>query len=122
MIKTIIKFAIVVVLANGIWRVGSAYTSYYRFRDAVAEVALRSKGMTDDQLKDKVMALAAEYDEPIADDAIAVERDERHTAIEASYVKPISVLPGYDYQWPFSLNVDTLVITPVRPRDLANPQ
>jgi hypothetical protein len=122
MIKTIVKLALVVVIANGIWHVASAYTSYYKFKDAVADVAIRSsKGMTDDQLKEKVMDLAAEYDEPVAADAIAVRRDERHTYIDASYLKPVSVLPGYNYQWPFSLNVDALVISPVKPGDLANP-
>lgn len=120
--KSLIKLVIVVLLANALWRVSSAYMSFYRFRDALTDVAVHSKALTDEQLREKVIELAGAHDEPIAASAISIRRDERHTFIEGSYTKPVAVLPGYEYPWPFSLKVDGFVIVPVKLGDLANPQ
>jgi hypothetical protein len=121
MIKNIIKLVIVALLANAIWRIGSAYVSYYKFKDAVAEMALHSKGKTVEELKDRVLELAASHDEPIDADAITVRRDDPHTFIEGSYKKPVLLAPGFEYAWPFTLNVDAMVVVPVKLGDLANP-
>ena len=121
MIKALVKVIIMVLLANGLWRVTSAYMSFYKFRDAVTEAAAAGRGQTDEQLKDKVMDLAASHDEPLAADAVTIRRDDHHTYIEGSYTKPIAVLPGVEYQWPFAINVDDFVLTPVN-LDLAHPQ
>ena len=112
MIKSIVKIVIAVLLANAIWRVASAYISYYKFEDAVQEYAIRTSGKEDDAVKNRVAELAAQYEEPLDADAISVNRNEQHTFIEASYTKPIAILPGYEYQWPFSLKVDGYVIEP----------
>jgi hypothetical protein len=112
MIKSIIKIVIAVLLANAIWRVASAYISYYKFQDAVQEYAIRTSGKSDDTVKSRVAELAAQYEEPVDADAISVTRNEQHTFIEASYTKPVAVLPGYEYQWPFSVKVDGYVIDP----------
>ncbi len=122
MIKTIIKLAIVALLANALWRIGNAYLSYYKFKDAVAELAIYSSGKSDDQIKDKVMELAASYDEPLSADAVTIRREEHHTYIDGAYTKPVAVFPGYEYQWQFSLNVDGYVLVPPKFGDLANPQ
>ena len=121
MIKAIIKLVIVALLANAIWRIGSAYISHYRFKDAVNEMALHSKGKTLEEMKDKVLELAAAYDEPINSDAVSVRRDDPHTIIEGSYKKPVLLAPGFEYAWPFTINVDAMVIVPVKLGDLANP-
>jgi hypothetical protein len=121
MIKAIIKLVIVALLANAIWRIGSAYISYYRFKDAVSEMALYSKGKTVEELKDKVLELAASYDEPIDADAVSVRRDDPHVVVEGSYKKKVLLVPGYEYAWPFTLSVDQMAIVPVKLRDLAHP-
>jgi hypothetical protein len=121
MIKAVIKLAIVALLANAMWRIGSAYVSYYKFKDAVSEMALHSKGKTVVELKDKVLELAASYDEPIDADAVSVRRDEPHVIVEGSYKKKVLLAPGYEYAWPFTLNVDEMVVVPVKLQDLGNP-
>ncbi len=118
--KAIIKLAIVVLLANAIWRAGSAYVSYYRFQDAVTDVAINSRDKTDDELRDKVMSLAMEYDEPITADGLAIKREDKHLYIEGAYTKPVALFPGYAYQWPFSLKVDSQSGAAFR-RELPNP-
>src|SRR6478752_6728867 len=121
MIKALVKLAIVALFANAIWRIGSAYMSYYRFKDAVDELALHSKGKTVEELKDRVLELASSFDEPIDADAVSVRRDEPHVIVEGSYKKRVLLAPGFEYAWPFTLNVDEMVITPSKLGELANP-
>lgn len=120
MIKALIKLAIVVLLANAIWRVGSAYLAYYRFKDAVTEVAINSRNKTDDELRQKVMALAEQYDQPLAEDALAIRHEENQTVIDASYIEPVAVFPGYEYKWAFSFSVDSQAGATFR-KELPNP-
>jgi len=112
MIKSIVKIVLAVLFANALWHIASAYISYYKFEDAVQEYSTRSGGKTDDEVKARVAELAAQYEEPVDADSVDVRRTEQHTYIETSYAKPVAVLPGYDYQWPFSLKVDGYVIQP----------
>ena len=120
MIKTLIKLAIVVLLANAIWRAGSAYLSYYKFEDAVTDVAIKSRDKTDEELRTKVMVLAMEYDEPIAAEDVTIRREDKHLVIEGSYTKPVAIFPWYDYQWTFSLKGDSAAGATFR-RELPNP-
>jgi len=119
-IKNIIKLAIVVLLANAIWRGGSAYLSYYKFNDSVTDVAINSRNKTDDELREKVMALAMEYDEPIDPDAVTIKREGKHVVIEGAYTKPVALFPGYEYQWNFSVRGDSAAGATFR-RELPNP-
>jgi hypothetical protein len=121
LIKTIVKLAVVALLANAVWRIGSAYISFYRFQDAVSEAVLHSKGKTENELKDKVIELAASYDEPMTVDAISIRREDPHTIIEGAYKKPVLLAPGIEYEWPFNLSVDALVLVPVKLGDSTNP-
>jgi len=122
MIKSIIKIAIAILIANALFQVASAYVSHYRFNDAVQQLATRAVGRTDVQLKDKVMELAAMYDEPVDPEALTVRQEEHHTFVEAKYTKPIAVVPGYEVQWPFALDVDGFVLVPATAGDLTNPK
>jgi hypothetical protein len=119
-IKTLIKLAIVVLVANAIWRVGSAYVSYYRFKDAVADIAVSSKNKTDDELRQKVMEIAMQYDAPLAEDAVAIRHEDNHTYIDASYEEPVAVFPGYERPWAFSFTVDSQAGAAFR-KELPNP-
>jgi hypothetical protein len=121
MLKTIIKLAIVALIANAIWRVGSAYVSFYRFKDSVDEMALHSKGKSLEEMKDKVLDLAASYEEPLDTDALSVRFDEPHLIIDGAYKKKLLLAPGVEYAWPFTLHVDEMVIVPVKLGDLHNP-
>jgi hypothetical protein len=119
-IKTLLKLAIVVLLANAMWRAGSAYLSYYKFNDAVTEVAITSKNKTDDELREKVMKLAMEYEQPIEADAVTIRHDGTRVFIEGSYKKPVALFPGGEYQWPFSLSADSTAGATFR-RELPTP-
>jgi len=107
--KLIIKLLIVALVANAAWRIGSAYLSYYRFKDAVTEAAQFGRAKNDEQLRARVMELAQEYDIPLAENAVSVSRDINHTTIDASFERTIDVVPGYKRPFPFTMHVDVIV-------------
>lgn len=121
MIRLIIKLAIAALVANAAWRVGSAYVSFYRFKDAVTETAQFGGDKSEDQLRQRVLELAAEYELPVTEDGVTVRKEETRTYMAGAYTQRIEVVPGYRYPWVFSWNIETLnlsgaKILPVPPK------
>ena len=113
MIKLLIKLAIVAIVANAAWHIMAAYTSYYKFKDAVQQTTLFGNDKTVEQLKARVLSLASDYDLPIADDELTVQREQLHTIVDGSYTKRIDVLPWYSHPWTFELHTDTFSEAPI---------
>jgi hypothetical protein len=109
MIKLIIKLALAALIANATWHIGTAYLSYYRLKDAAREAALTPR-INDDQLRDRVIDLASENDVPLDPDSVEIRRDKTHIYIDASYAQRVEVLPGYQYDWPFSWSVEAYLV------------
>ena len=110
MIKLVIKLAFVALVANAAWRVGSAYASYYKFKDAVHETTLYGPDKTDAQLRTRIAELASEYDLAIGEDSFTISRQMNHTVVDGTFVQPVEVLPRYKYPWTFTWHVDTLTV------------
>ena len=108
--KLILKLVIVALIANAAWRVGSVYASYYRFNDAVQQTTLYRGDKTDEQVRDRVYELAADYDIPTSDDTFTVRQDSGHTIVEGAYKKPVQIAPGFTYDLKFDVHVDTFTI------------
>jgi hypothetical protein len=112
-VKTLIKLIVVALVANALWRAGSAYATFYKFKDSIYEAAMQ--GSTEADLRQKVVDLARTYDLPLTADDLTVTREVQHVSVKTSYTSPVAILPGYEYQWPFSVDVDAYVIAaPVR--------
>jgi hypothetical protein len=109
-IKTVIRLAIVAVLANATWRVGTAYAKHYRFTDAVTQTTQYRSDKTDAQIHDRVFELAAAHDIPVTDENLTVTHREYHTVVEGAYKRPIELFPGFIYAWPFTVHVDTFTV------------
>jgi hypothetical protein len=124
MIRLLVKLALAALIANAVWRIGSEYVTHFRFRDAVREAATYEVSGRD--LRQQVMALAAEFDLPLDEDALNIQQDERHILIDGTYIRPIELLPGYEYPWRFAWSVDvdprgTPSATPANPVKPARP-
>ena len=110
--KLIIKLLIAAAIANAAWRVGSAYLAHYRFKDAVEQLTLYRGERTDDQLRARILELAAQYDVPIDEDQLTIRHDERnHTTVDTSYSRQLELFPGFRYPWAFTIHVETFVAT-----------
>jgi hypothetical protein len=109
-IKAVLRLAIVAVLANGTWRIGTAYAKHYRFTDAVTQATQFRGGKSDDEVHARVFEVAAAHDIPVTDENLIVERQEHHTIVRGAYKRPIDLLPGFTYHWPFTVDIDTFVL------------
>ena len=112
MIKFFVKLAIAALIANGAWHLGSAYLTYYRFKDAVSEFAQFNPQKSPAEVQQHILDLASQYDVPLASDDVSVRRDGRnHTVISGSYAQAVDLLPGYRRPWVFPLDVDVTTIS-----------
>jgi hypothetical protein len=104
MIKLLVKLAVAALVANAVYRIGSEYLTYFRFRDGVRDAAIY-KARTDEDLRRRIIVLASDYDVPIDEDGVAIERRNRLVTVKTEYRKAIEVLPNYAIQWPFDLSL-----------------
>lgn len=107
MIKLLIRLAIVALLANATFRVGSEYITYVKFRDAIRDAAM-FKAKNDTELMSRIASLAEQYEIPLDEDNVTIEREDRKISIEGWYDKPIEVMPNYEYPWHFGLSLEVL--------------
>lgn len=126
MAKTLVKIVLALLLINAAFHIGNAYWNYYKFEDALEQLALFGDRRTDRQLCDQAVETAAGYSVPITADALVIRRgnnppfgcgDGGTTAaptigqastqmtIEGSYVQQVQIVPGYTRQWEFKPNV-----------------
>lgn len=114
MIRSLIKLALVALLANAAWRVGSAYAGYLRFTDAVQQLTHYRGDKTDAEIHDRIFTLASQYDIAVTDDTLTIQREENRTIVDGAYTKPIEFLPRLVYDWPFTVHIDTPIVDPLK--------
>jgi hypothetical protein len=96
-IRKLIQLAIFLLIANAIYRIAPVSVHYYKFKDAVQELALFSQKASDAQLLDRVMELADENSIPLDREWVQIHRSSGQLSIDLSYMETMRVLPGYDY-------------------------
>jgi hypothetical protein len=106
-VKTLIKLAIVALVANATWHLLIAYTAYYKFKDGVESAAQFSNGRSEDQLRSRILELASQFDVPVTEANFTLQREGNHTVVDGSFVRRVDLLPFYSYPWPFAWHVDT---------------
>jgi hypothetical protein len=113
MIKAAVKLAFVALLANASWQLLNVYWPHFKFTDAVKSTTQYRGEKSDDQVRQRILELAVQYDVPVTDENLTLRRDEAHTIVDAAYVRAITFMPGVTYPWPFTLHVDTFVVKPL---------
>lgn len=114
MVKLLIKLAVVALIANAGYRVGTEYLTYIKFRDDVRDAAM-FKAQTDDELAAAIMDLAGKYDLPVEPADVTIQRVVRQVTVDGHYVKPIEVAPRYFYPWRFTWSIQANVSMVVPP-------
>jgi hypothetical protein len=109
-IKLLLKLAVVALLANAAYHVGSEYLTYFRFRDAIRDAAM-FKARNNAELMGRILDIAGQYEIPLDQDNVTIERQERRVTVDGWYDKPIEVVPNYEYPWHFSIAEEIVVPT-----------
>ena len=120
MIKLLLKLAAVALLANAVYHVGSEYLTYLRFRDAIRDAAM-FKARNNAELMARILDIAGQYEIPLDQDNLTIEREERRVTVDGWYDKPIEVVPNYEYPWHFSIE-EEIVVPTIVPLPGAPPQ
>lgn len=109
--KTLLKLAVVALVANGLWQSFGVYAPHLRFKDGVEYAAKYRGTLSNDDLRDKVLSIASQYEIPLTEADVSVTTPQlKHTIIDLSYIRSVNLLPGFPYRWPFSLHVDTFTV------------
>ena len=106
--KSLIKLALAALVTYGAWNLGNAWLEYIRFKDDVTQLAQFGNKLSDDDLKDKVLATAAEHTVTFND--LSVRRENQATLVDGSYTQPVNLLPWYAYPWTCQVHVETLTM------------
>lgn len=131
MVKTLIKIALALLVLHGAFRIGNAYWTFYRFEDALQELAQFGDRKTETQLCDGAMDSAGSYGVPIAPNQLFLKRGSSppyncqtgptapepggapqaasQLTISGSYTDQIQLLPGYTRPWDFAPSVKVWV-------------
>ena len=107
MLRNFIRLAVLLLIANALYRFVPVYLHHYQFKDAVAEAARFSRDRSDAELVDRVMLLAERYQIPLDREAVQVTRDKQTTSINLAYQAMIEWVPTYKRPMPFTVSVDS---------------
>jgi hypothetical protein len=108
--RTLLKLVVVALVANMVWHLFGAYYPNYKFQDAIEYAVQNGGDQSEETLRDKVVELASQFDVPVSADQVAVVRRNTHRVIDLSYKRPIELVPGFSYAWPFSIHVDVVIL------------
>jgi hypothetical protein len=108
--KTLLKLAIAALVVHAGYQVGMAYWQHYQFQDAVQQVAQFAERESIDELKARVIDLAAERGLPIGAADLTVERAQRRITIDGSYIRDLTLAPRFTRPWEFTVHVVVLTL------------
>jgi hypothetical protein len=111
MIRTLLKLAVVALVANAAWHVFGAFLPNYKLQDGVRYTAQHRGQMSDEALQERILDLATQFDVPLKEADVSVTHKDNQTLVDLSYVRTIELAPGFKYPWPFSIHVDVLSLT-----------
>jgi len=112
--RTLLKLAVVALLANAAWHLFGAYSPNYKFQDGIQYAAQNRGQMSDEALRDKILEIASQFDVPVSATDVSVTHRETHTTVDLSYVRPVDLAPGIKYSWPFSIHVDVISLASLK--------
>jgi hypothetical protein len=109
--RMLLKLVVVALLANLAWHLFGAYSPNYRLQDGIQYAAQNRGQLSDEQLRDKILEIANQFDVPVTAADVSITRQGPHTLVDLSYVRPVELAPGFRYPWPFSIHVDVLSLS-----------
>jgi putative aminopeptidase FrvX len=114
MFRTLLKLAVVALVANAAWHLFGAYSPNYKLQDGVQYAAQNRGQMSDDALRDKIVDIAGQFDVPLNAGDVSIKQQGTHILVDLSYVRPIELAPGFKYPWPFSIHVDVISLSSLK--------
>jgi hypothetical protein len=116
-LRNLFRLAVLLLIANALYRFAPVYIHYHQFKDAVGEVAMFAKDTPETDIVDRIMTLAERYSIPIQREAVQVTRDKQFTYINVMYEEQIEWVPSYKRAMPFTVSVEGWHVKPASRTD-----
>jgi hypothetical protein len=95
----LVKIAIVLLVLNAAWHLGTSYWRFYSFEDQVRDMAVAAGSQTEDALRASVVRIAGENAIPLAPEDMTLRRDPGLVLVTAAYTENVEIFPRYFYAW-----------------------
>jgi hypothetical protein len=111
LIRKIIKLAVFLLIANGLYQFAPVAYRNIQFKEALQEMVLYSQKSGDAELISRAILLAKENNVPLEREYVGVRHETGSVHVDASYVEPLKLFPGYTYKWEVTIDAKALDLT-----------
>ena len=106
MLGNLVRLVILGLVVHAAVRIGPEFWHYLQFKDAVVEIATYAGRKTPEQLRDKVVAIAAEHGVPITAADVAVSKQGDTTYVSTAWTAQLEYVPTRFYPYDFVVDVE----------------
>ncbi len=106
MLRHLVRLVVLALVLHAIVRVAPEFWHYLQFKDAVLEAATYAGRQTPEQVRDKVVRLAAEHGVPVSQADVAVSRQGDATLVWTAWTAQLEFLPTRFYPYEFVVDVE----------------
>jgi hypothetical protein len=107
MLRTLVKLALAALLINASWQLFSVYWAHFKFVDAVESTTQFRGDKSEEQIRNRILELAGEFELPISDENLTIQGSRIRTIVDSAYTRPVKLFPGYTYPWRFTVHTET---------------
>ncbi|MCL4847043.1 MAG: hypothetical protein KJ066_10940 [Acidobacteria bacterium] len=106
MFRNLIKLLVVGLVLYAGFKITPVFWTHIKFKDAVAETAKFSAARSEQDIRQRVLALATSMDVPLDPNVVRVRKVNQVTIIDASYWVDLEYFPTRTYPWEFVVKVE----------------
>jgi hypothetical protein len=115
-IRKIVKISVFLLIANFVYQIAPVAYRNIQFKEALHEMLLYSQRSSDAELVTRALALAKENDVPLQPEYVGVRHETGAIHVDATYIEPLKLFPGYTYKWEVTIDTKALDLTAAAPR------
>ncbi|HMF60984.1 MAG TPA: hypothetical protein VK595_11470 [Vicinamibacterales bacterium] len=115
MIRKIIKIAVFLLIANGVYQIAPVAYRNLQFKEALKEMVLYSQRSTDAELVNRTIMLARQNNVPLEQEYVGVRHETGSIHVDATYAEPLKLFPGFTYKWEVTIDATALDLSAAAP-------
>jgi len=110
--KTIIKIVIAILVITVCFNAARAILGNSQFEDAVHELLLFDPRASDEEIVEKIVKTADQYDVPLDPKEITIKQVGQDVVVDMSYTYNVVLVPGvYARDWTFTPHASARILT-----------
>jgi hypothetical protein len=114
-IRKIIKIAVFLLIANGVYQIAPVAYRNLQFKEALKEMVLYSQRSTDAELINRTITLARQNNVPLEREYVGVRHETGSIHVDAIYAEPLKLFPGFTYKWEVTIDAKALDLSAAAP-------